>query len=329
MGLTRPMETKDTPAGTMTDASAATPLISILMNCYNGEKFLVEAIESVLAQTYRNWELIFWDNRSTDRSAEIAQSYNDDRIRYFLAPEHTNLAPARGRAVAQARGKYICFLDCDDSYLPENLETKVSWLERSGAAAAYGGVIYIDEAGVEHRRKMLAQKDGNLFESLLRQFDADISTLTVSRPLMDRLGINFSDDIVGSTEYDLLMQLAATERCITIPAYLARLRVHPNSLTSSLIGDWATDRNRTLRRVRQRVPDIIGRYKEAFAEAYARADYYHTRWLVAQGRRIEALACLHAIASHGWRYRALYWALRISTSCWQWVHRHLPSARRL
>ena len=56
-------------------------LVSIIMNCYNGEKYLREALDSVLAQTYDNWELIFWDNRSTDNSANIVHSYNDDRDR--------------------------------------------------------------------------------------------------------------------------------------------------------------------------------------------------------------------------------------------------------
>ena len=67
------------------------PLVSILMNCYNGEKFLREAIESVLAQTYLNWELIFWDNQSTDQSADIFNSYDDKRLKYFYASKHTLL----------------------------------------------------------------------------------------------------------------------------------------------------------------------------------------------------------------------------------------------
>ena len=57
------------------------PLISIIMNCYNGEKYLQEALDSVINQTYKNWELIFWDNQSTDKSANIVHSYNDNRIK--------------------------------------------------------------------------------------------------------------------------------------------------------------------------------------------------------------------------------------------------------
>ena len=65
------------------------PLVSILMNCFNGEIFLREAIESVLKQSYKNWELIFWDNKSTDKSIQIASSYKDERIRIFRNQKHT------------------------------------------------------------------------------------------------------------------------------------------------------------------------------------------------------------------------------------------------
>ena len=71
------------------------PLVSIIMNCYQGGRYLQFAIESVLTQTYQNWELIFWDNQSTDRSAEILKNYDDERIKYFYAPKHTLLYEAR------------------------------------------------------------------------------------------------------------------------------------------------------------------------------------------------------------------------------------------
>ena len=76
----------------------AEPLVSILMNCYNGEKYLREAIESVLSQTFQNWGLIFWDNRSTDRSADIFKEYKDLRLKHYLAPEHTDLGGGRAKA---------------------------------------------------------------------------------------------------------------------------------------------------------------------------------------------------------------------------------------
>ena len=90
------------------------PLISILMNCYNGEEFLKESLNSVVSQSYKKWELIFWDNQSTDRSIEIASSFKDERIRIFRSQKHTNLGKARKDAFNKAIGDYLAFLDVDD-----------------------------------------------------------------------------------------------------------------------------------------------------------------------------------------------------------------------
>ena len=75
------------------------------MNCYNGQKYLQEALDSIINQTYKHWELIFWDNQSTDQSREIFHRYDDARFRYFLAPEHTDLGGGRARATALSQTK--------------------------------------------------------------------------------------------------------------------------------------------------------------------------------------------------------------------------------
>jgi glycosyltransferase involved in cell wall biosynthesis len=123
-----------------------TPLVSILMNCFNGEKYLNEAIDSIYAQTYQNWEIVFWDNASTDRSASIAKGY-DKRIKYHLAPENTPLGEARNLALKKASGQYIAFLDCDDIYLPDKLEQQVKLMQSKEYVMCYGSVAVIDESG--------------------------------------------------------------------------------------------------------------------------------------------------------------------------------------
>ena len=75
------------------------PLVSVIINCFNGEMYLREALNSVIAQTYKNWEIIFWDNKSEDKSAEIFKSYVDKRFQYFYANEHTSLYKARNLAI--------------------------------------------------------------------------------------------------------------------------------------------------------------------------------------------------------------------------------------
>ena len=83
--------------------------VSIIMNCFNGEKYLHSAIESVLKQTFKNWEIIFWDNRS----------------KYHFAPKHTTLHEARNCALKKATGEFIAFLDVDDEWLPNKLEHQI------------------------------------------------------------------------------------------------------------------------------------------------------------------------------------------------------------
>ena len=84
-----------------------TPLVSILMNCFNGERYLREAIDSIFSQTYQNWELVFWDNQSTDNSKAIFDSYQDSRLKYYYAPKHTDLGGGRANAFKYLRGDYI------------------------------------------------------------------------------------------------------------------------------------------------------------------------------------------------------------------------------
>jgi len=123
------------------------PLVSIIVNCYNGEKFLKEAIDSIIGQKYLTWEIIFWDNCSSDNSAKIVKSYHDPRIKCYRSKEFTSLVSARRRAVEKCSGEYICFLDCDDIMLPASIKTRVSAMQASNAAIGYGGAIYINEVG--------------------------------------------------------------------------------------------------------------------------------------------------------------------------------------
>ena len=101
------------------------PLVSVIINCYNGQKYLSEAVNSVLSQTYKNWEIIFWDNQSTDGSARIFKNFEDSRLRYFYSPTHTLLYEARNYAIDQASGEFLAFLDVDDWWCPDKLEKQI------------------------------------------------------------------------------------------------------------------------------------------------------------------------------------------------------------
>src|SRR5579871_5540987 len=124
----------------------ASPWVSVIMNCYNGERFVKQAIDSVYSQTFTNWEIIFWDNASTDRTAEIAGSY-DNRLRYFRGEVNVPLGQARRLAMARARGEWLAFVDHDDRCLPRRFELQMEAVNKGEFAVGYGGVRFINEHG--------------------------------------------------------------------------------------------------------------------------------------------------------------------------------------
>ena len=107
------------------------PLVSVIMNCHNGEKYLRESIKSIISQTYNNWEIIFWDNCSNDKSKQILLSFNDKRIKYFYSKKILKLYHARNLAVKKSKGKYISFLDTDDTWDKNKLKIQINYLKKS------------------------------------------------------------------------------------------------------------------------------------------------------------------------------------------------------
>lgn len=294
------------------------PRVSVIMNCLNGDRYLREALDSVEAQTLTDWEIVFWDNGSTDSSAAIAQSYGP-RVRYFYAAETTTLGAARNLAVKQARGDYIAFLDCDDRWYPDTLARLVTALEAHGVSLCYGGVTEVDGNGRPLRTVTPAARSGMLLPALLRQFDINVPAVLLRRVALERTGLAFDPMITASEEYCLFMQLAVTEPIRAIAEPVAYYRVHDASLTNRAIGKWASEREYTLERVLARNPSLRERYRAEFAESFARAEYYRARFEMASGRPGVARAALRrAIGVHP-RYAFLY-ILSFLPYMWHRVH---------
>lgn len=220
------------------------PLVSIIMNCYNGEKYLREAIDSVLAQTYQNWEIIFWDNQSTDKSAEILKSYKESRMKYFYAPTHTTLGQARNLAVEQAGGEWCAFLDCDDLWLPMKLEKQVCIIEEEGPSL---GLVYgrsrclIEESGLNTglgiRLKACEQEgeqenlpEGNIFPSLLKKNFVSFVSGMVRRSAYWSVG-GIDPTLKQSEDYDLFLKISRGFNARAVQEMVCRYRIHNSNLT--------------------------------------------------------------------------------------------------
>ena len=120
-------------------------LVSIIMPSWNTERFIAETIQSVIDQTYTNWELLIVDDCSTDNTDEVVTSFKDDRIKYFHNEMNCGAALTRNRAMREARGEWIAFLDSDDLWMPEKLEKQIAFMKENGYTLSFTEYEKIDE----------------------------------------------------------------------------------------------------------------------------------------------------------------------------------------
>lgn len=139
-------------------------MISIIIPAYNSEKYIIETINSVLAQTYKDWELLIVDDCSTDDTAKIIKSYvkKDNRIKYFKTDKNTGAFCARNIGIKKAVGDFICFLDSDDVWTKDKLKTQLQFMQNNICDVSSHGYDYIDETGNKIKGKVLPLKQFTL-----------------------------------------------------------------------------------------------------------------------------------------------------------------------
>lgn len=127
-----------------------TPLVTIIMPVYNAERYMRQSVESVLAQTYQNWNLIMIDDGSTDTSLKIMQEYckRDLRMQMILSAGNEGVAAARNKGIKAAAGEYIAFLDSDDLWKPQKLELQIKYMQEHHCGFVYSAYEVIDEGNV-------------------------------------------------------------------------------------------------------------------------------------------------------------------------------------
>lgn len=295
--------------------------VSVLMNCFNGSEYLQEAIDSVFAQTYKDWEIIFIDNCSTDDSATIAQSYGE-KVKYFKTTKNIPLGAARNFGIKFCEGDFISFLDCDDIWFPDMLEKQVFTITSGDYALAYAGQINIDERGRRINEVIPECKSGNIFGELLIQYDVPIVTAIIDRKKLTESGLYFDLNVKGSEEYCLFLQLAVTYNFIVIPESLIKYRILGDSLTAKTIDVRGAERRYTLDKILSFHPNIISKYPTGFKAAYARGVYYDAQFAVSSGNKALARKLMGSIKSVHPHFYILYVLLFFPVSCWNLLQKN-------
>ena len=217
------------------------PLVSVIINCFNGEKYLREAIDSVMAQTYENWELVFWDNQSTDSTPVIISSYNDTRIKYYKAEEHTSLGEARNVAMRKATGQLCGFLDSDDIWGGDFLEECVFAFENHHytISAVYTNYLCFNSTK-EHNASKREEGIVN-FGDLLIGYDIGMSACVFRRELCAQKNISFDKRFSLIEDFDFFLTLAHIAPIYYLETVLVKYRMHEDSLTVTHKKGWGKE----------------------------------------------------------------------------------------
>ncbi len=212
------------------------PRVSVIMNCFNCSKYLRDAIDSVYAQTFKDWEIIFWDNASTDNSSNVAKSY-DAKLRYFYSDKTTPLGNARNLAIQQARGEYIAFLDCDDIWLPEKLKSQIDLLDnKPEVMLVFSNNYIVDQNGNTVKNSFDNQKPerGDAFiELLLSRNFIPLLTVIIRKKVLNET-VLFNSNYKSAEEYDLFLKIANLHPIDYIDLPLAKYRLHENNFSRNL-----------------------------------------------------------------------------------------------
>ena len=209
------------------------PLVSVIMNCYNGESYLADAIKSILLQTYNNFEVIFWDNQSYDNSASIYKSFKDKRLKYYYAKKHTSLYQARNLAIKKSKGKFIAFLDTDDVWFKDKLSSQIKQIKNKNSALVYSNYYILNQVtGL----KKIAYKDklpeGIIYKKLLKNYFLAIGTVLIKKDifLKDKNFFNNRFNIIG--DFDFFTRLSKNNFFFCSQRPLSIYRTHKESFSN-------------------------------------------------------------------------------------------------
>ena len=203
-------------------------LVSIIMPSYNTGKFIEETINSVISQTYSNWELIIVDDCSTDNTDEILKNINDDRIIYLKNEKNSGAAVSRNKALREAKGRWMAFLDSDDLWVPQKLEKQIKFMKGNGYYFTYTNYSEIDENGNLNGKRITGPKKitkTGMFNYCLP------GCLTVMYDA-SKIGLIQIEDIKKNNDYAMWLKVCKKADCYLLDEELAMYRKRSGSISN-------------------------------------------------------------------------------------------------
>lgn len=208
------------------------PVVSVITPVYNAEKYIAETIESILGQTFDDFEFIVIDDQSTDKTRMVVEKYakQDSRIKLYRNKKNLGIAGNRNRGVSLARGKYIVWQDADDISLPTRLEKQFTFMESNPDVAICGSSLqFFDESGDLSVRRY-ATDDATLRSTIFRFSPVAQPSAMIRKKSLESVG-EYDLKWPPAEDLDMSFRIGARYKLANVPETLVRYREHPNSAT--------------------------------------------------------------------------------------------------
>ena len=214
---------------------SANPLITVVIPTYNRVALVQQAIASVIAQTYWNWELIIVDDGSDDGTGEVIAEIKDARIRLLTNPHVGNIALLRNIGVHEGSGEWLAFLDSDDIWIPRKLEIQLFFLLQEEKRWGYGGFELMNDnmQTIPNKAGQFRPMSGWIIKEVLTtEASVTIGTLMLERSLFEEAG-GFNEDakLIYREDYELVLRLALKSEALAVPDLMVRIREHEGRAT--------------------------------------------------------------------------------------------------
>lgn len=230
------------------------PLVSVVMPAYNAEKFIGEAIDSILNQTYPDFELIIVDDASVDGTREVIHHFDDARIQVFANSENKGIAYSTNKAIDASRGKYVALMDDDDISDIRRLEIQVDYLERHEEIDILGGgAEYIDENGMHLRYRAQPFHNPKFIRATLllacRMFCN--GTAMIRKSFLDEHRIRYKDGYYGMQDYQFYVESSKLGTISSVDNIIYKHREHKDNETQKQVQSNAEKRAEAYKRIRR------------------------------------------------------------------------------
>ena len=199
--------------------------VSIIVNCRNGSKYLDDCLSSIKNQKFKNWELIFFDNCSTDNSYELYKKYKDKRFRYIKSNKVLKLYKARNLACKKAEGKYIAFLDVDDWWDVDYLFSRSNEIKNTKYDFLFCENFFYFQKQKKFKRNKITRKSKKIYDDLAKNYFVIISGLMIKNKFIKKIGYFYEHyNVIG--DFELVMRGAELGKFHLIKKGLLFYRIH-------------------------------------------------------------------------------------------------------